>query len=105
MMEQRYSRLFAPLCALALLLTACSGGGDAGGNSDDGYYEQPDNPTEPTDPTEPSYKNVSETAQTIKAVSDIFPVLESVITNANKMDSAKEQVVNADNDARKALVA
>ena len=152
MMEQRYSRLFAPLCALALLLTACSGGGDAGGNSDDGYYEQPDNPTdstdlteptepteptdptdsteptEPTEPAEPSYKNVSEilkeilgaeyetisgnisqnitlTAQTVKAVSDIFPVLESVITNANEMDSAKEQVVNADNDTKKALVA
>ena len=161
MMEQRYSRLFAPLCVLALLLTACSGGSDAGGNSDDGYYDDgsyeqpseppspgsggtgagddvsdnptdpkdpPDEPTDPTEPTEPSYKNVSEilqeilgaeyetisgnisqnitlTAQTIKAVSDIFPVLESVITNANEMDSAKEQVVNADNDTKKALVA
>ena len=107
-------------------------GGD-GSSSDKGGDESPEptNPSDPSNSTEPTdsyYKNVSEilkeilgseyetisgdisqsitlTAQTIKAASDIFPVLESVINNANKMDSAKEQVVKSNNDTKNALVA
>lgn len=92
--------------------------------------ENPNNPDNPNNPGEeaPQYEdvkavlkeilgdkyeaisgevsqNITLTAQTIDAVTDIFPDLESVVSDSNKMTAAKTKVDKSTDDVKKALVA